>query len=197
MALSFGARKEKVDVGPPMMGAIHVPGEPGHAETDAVEKEPEIPIKAVRVKEADFPELIPWLIPRLSERHPRASYEGVVSMLRAGTLGKHLYLVRTAGVVALAESSMEPLEPKPTVREKWLRCNKVERTVVGGRKVMEMTAQLRKEFPVVQKAVIAWAEAIGAVRVIMGEDTDLPVSDRYEADSRLKHKPVHILELGE
>lgn len=202
MALTLQA-KPRVTVGPQLVGAIDVPGEPLHEEVVKPEAAaPEVKIEesgvvARKVQQADLPKLQEWLVPRLMERHPKASVEGILSQLRGATLGKHLLLVMTEGCAALAEAEMTPLEPgTPVVREKWLRCNRIPKIGAGGKRYTEMTPALRVEFPAVQRAVIAWAKQMGAVRVILGDDTDLPSEGAYEADSRLKRRNIHVIEFG-
>lgn len=191
MALNLRA-VTPVDVGPEFSGAVNVP------QGTAVVTPIPVPIVQPfprRVKDADINEISTWLIPRLMDKHPNAQGEGILSLMRHATLGGQLFLVRTQNVVALAEAYRTELEAKVCVRERWLRCNRILKNY-HGREVLELTPELKKEAALVQAAEIAWAQSSNACRIILGEDTDLPSSEKYEADSRLRQRPVFVLDFG-
>jgi hypothetical protein len=75
------------------------------------------PIVMRRVDLAEFDFIAPWLVHRLTERHPNATPQQIISWLKSCIANNEHFFVRTDHACALAQVRRVPLERQPVATE--------------------------------------------------------------------------------
>ena len=108
-----------------------------------------------RVTEADLPELMVWAAPLLVEKFPRVEEASIQAILRAMTLDRTIYLMRTKGGLGLAQATSSPWEPQQVVREVFTVAKTIDDRVA------------------LVRTMAAWAKDIGALTFVFDGGIEL------------------------
>lgn len=116
-------KRAKADVGVVTIPQpVFPPDPPPHVAPRMGGPAPKIEVPKVwRVKEPELDGILGWLVPRLQERWPRLSVDGVWLWLRATMSDRNSLLIRTENVVGLFQFGQNVLEPWPIVTETFVR----------------------------------------------------------------------------
>lgn len=139
------------------------------------------PPKVWRPHEVELEEIHSWLIPRLKDKWPRLSEEGVLFMLKAAIADNHILFLRTPDVVGLFDIMPgHVLESKPIVNERFVRQR-------GRHSQMKHDTGANEQGIALYRHVRDYGKSIRAREFNWGGDTDQPYTIVASAlqDSRI------------
>lgn len=138
------------------------------------------------VREADFEEVLAWLVPRLRGEWPRLSVDGLVSELREAMRGRGALFLRTRHVVGYFRAARTILEPLvPLVEEVFVRSRETA----------------HREGALLYLEARAWAMKLGAREFRFNVDSDVAMTNAVvpeltETGGKVFKTTVFIQELG-
>lgn len=147
----------------------------------AEEKAPELR----RVNEADLLDLGKWLVPRLLEKYPTASHEGLLGWFHSVLSINAYAFFRGPNSALLVERQVEPVEPRGIVREKFLRIRSLKTDPVDVRKAHY------EEGLKLYRLAVDWSKSVKVARFDYGNDTDIPDGNMYDASANAKKKAYY------
>lgn len=140
-----------------------------------------------RVNEADFIDFSEWLIPRLLEKYERATADGLRGWFHSVIRTNSYAFFRGPNSVLLLESRVEPLEPSPVIRERFLRVRSLKTDPVETKKAHY------EEGLKLYRLGLDWAKGIKGSRLEYGIDSDIPDGSMYDAIPHSKKRAYYSL----
>lgn len=122
---------------------------------------PVVPRTVWRVQEADLPELGTWLVDRLQKTWPQLDPNGLAMWLRACFQERSALLVRSREICGLFLAETTALDPRPIVRERWVRTKDKETP--------------NEQAVALYRFAKNWAASIGALEFSINHDSDAPM----------------------